>query len=190
MLKVGTDLVAVANVAASVSLFGTRFLDRLFAPGEVAYCRSAPALMAERLATRFAAKEATIKVLRPGDVGLDWRMIEVVADPVDGAPRLVLRGSATALARTRGITSLALSLSHEAGYASATVVAFRRIGWAGNGPCGVPGRPAVAPPSRSHPSYAEVAVNDRHHPSHHSRPCPALDRRDQAPREPRRLADR
>ena len=125
MLKVGTDLVVVCERGR----FGVPIRNPiprrpLFAPGEVAYCRSAPALMTERLATRFAATEATIKVRRPGDVGLDWHMIEVVADPVDGAPRLVLRGSAAALARTRGITSLALSLSHEARYASATVVAF------------------------------------------------------------------
>jgi phosphopantetheine--protein transferase-like protein len=123
MHAVGTDLVSVENVAASVARYGGRFLQRIFTPGEVAYCHAAPALMSERLATRFAAKEAVIKILRPGNVGLDWRTIEVVVDPSDGAPRLALSGVAAALARARGIRSLALSLSHEAGYATATVVA-------------------------------------------------------------------
>src|SRR5262245_24105422 len=124
MLRVGTDLVSVGNVAESLSVFGNRFLERVFAPGEVEHCRSAPALAAERLATRFAAKEAMIKVLRPGAVGLDWRSIEVVADPADCVPRLVLHGAAAQLARARRIKSVALSLSHETGYATATVVAL------------------------------------------------------------------
>jgi holo-[acyl-carrier protein] synthase len=124
VVRVGTDLVSIAGVAASVARFGSQFLERVFAPGEIAYCRTAPVLTAQRLATRFAAKEATIKVLRPGEMGLDWRHIEVVTDPADGACQLVLRGTPASLARARGITSLALSLSHEAGYAIATVVAL------------------------------------------------------------------
>ena len=125
MFSVGTDLVSVSSVAASISHFGSRYLERVFSRNEIVYCQgaAAPALAARRLAARFAAKEATMKALRPGGIGLDWRTIEVVSDPTDGAPHLKLGGTAAALARTRGITSLALSLTHEAEYAAATVVA-------------------------------------------------------------------
>ena len=63
MTSVGIDLVRVSRVAESLAQFGERFLQRVFTDGEVAYARSAPSLMAERLAARFAAKEAAVKAL-------------------------------------------------------------------------------------------------------------------------------
>src|SRR5205814_713275 len=62
-MKVGIDLVDVSRIAASIDAFGDRFLRRVFTEGEIAYARSAPALTAERLAARFAAKEAAKKAL-------------------------------------------------------------------------------------------------------------------------------
>lgn len=71
-LRVGVDVVSVADVAASVRRFGDRYVHRIFTPHEIAACRTAcvpaggdPTYSAESLAARFAAKEAVVKVLRP-----------------------------------------------------------------------------------------------------------------------------
>ena len=75
------------------------------------------------LAARFAAKEALAKALG-APAGLRWRDAEV--PPTAGQrPRLVLRNTVASAAAERGITALHLSLSHDAGIASALVVAER-----------------------------------------------------------------
>jgi holo-[acyl-carrier protein] synthase len=76
----------------------------------------------ERLAARFAAKEAALKVLRPGEVGVSLREIEVVRSP-GGWVELELSGPAATLARESGLSELAVSITHEAGFASAVVIA-------------------------------------------------------------------
>lgn len=122
-VRVGIDLVAVVSVQESLSLHAERYLERIFTPQEVADSSPAGELDPERLAGRFAAKEATLKVLRPGrDDGVLLKAIEVRRHP-DGWVGLELTGSAAALAERVGVTGLALSLSHEAGMASAVVIA-------------------------------------------------------------------
>ena len=64
-LRVGTDVVAVHQVADSVARFGPRYLQRVYTDHELDSCAGSPTFRAARLAARFAAKEATIKVLRP-----------------------------------------------------------------------------------------------------------------------------
>ena len=73
------------------------------------------------LAARFAAKEALAKALG-APAGLGWHDAEVVS-ATSGRPSLVLRGTVLAAAETLGITSVHLSLSHDAGVATAFVVA-------------------------------------------------------------------
>ena len=121
-IRVGTDLCSVQDVAESVATFGDRYLQRVYTPHELEYCGQDPARSAERLAARFAAKEAVVKVLRPRDARPEWRTIEVQRDP-EGWCELSLTGSAAELAREAAITSLSVSLSHEAGLANAVVVA-------------------------------------------------------------------
>ena len=117
--RVGIDLVRISRIAESVDRFGERFLRRIFTDAEVAYARAAPALTAERLAARFAAKEAARKALQFTD-GVDWRAIEVRRLP-SGDCELVLHDAAAR--RVRG-TGAALSMSHEGDYATAVVMAF------------------------------------------------------------------
>jgi holo-[acyl-carrier protein] synthase len=134
---VGTDLVDVAEVALALERFGSRYLERLFTPHEIATCQEAPALTAQRLAARFAAKEATVKVLRPTEAWIDHREVEVRRAP-SGAPSLVLRGEALALARAAGLSQFSVSLSHERAYATA-VVAAMQAGPSGPEPSGEEG---------------------------------------------------
>jgi holo-[acyl-carrier protein] synthase len=121
-LRVGVDLVQVSRIAESISHFGDRFLERVYTEGELAYGRAVPALAAERLAARFAAKEATIKALDLADRGVGFRQIEVRRDP-SGSCRIQLSGEAARVATEAGVEDIALSLSHEGDYATATVVA-------------------------------------------------------------------
>lgn len=121
--RAGVDLVRVSSVAESLERFGERFLTRVFTDAEAAYALSAPALTAERLAARLAAKEAVIKALDLSELGVGMREIEVVREP-SGRCRLVLHGLARAAADEAGVESLAVSLSHEGDYAAAVVVAI------------------------------------------------------------------
>lgn len=121
-MRVGIDLVQVAEVSRSLERFGHRYVNRLFTPAEAAYCDADPRTAAERFAARFAAKEAVFKALRAADEAMDWRSIEVRRTP-GGWCDIVLHGPAAALAERLGVTELSLSMSHEAAYATAVVVA-------------------------------------------------------------------
>jgi holo-[acyl-carrier protein] synthase len=117
--RVGIDLVAVESVAESIRVHGDRYLERIFTEQELADCAGD----ADRLAARYAAKEATIKVLRPGSEDtVPWNEIEVVRNPA-GWVDLALRGRAAELAAVTGIGGLSVSVTHEAAYASAVVIA-------------------------------------------------------------------
>jgi holo-[acyl-carrier protein] synthase len=72
------------------------------------------------LAARFAAKEALAKALG-APTGMGWLDAEVVNDAT-GDPRLEMRGTVLARANDLGVTSVHVSLSHDAGIASAVVV--------------------------------------------------------------------
>ncbi|MFI4991340.1 MAG: holo-ACP synthase [Solirubrobacterales bacterium] len=123
-LRVGIDLASVELVRDAIETHGDRYLERVYTARELSDCatgadgRPEP----ERLAARFAAKEATLKVLRPGEVGLPLTAIEVVRGP-DGAVALELDGPAASLAGDAGISELTLSLTHEDGFAAAVVIA-------------------------------------------------------------------
>lgn len=122
-LRVGIDLVSITSVQESLRLHATRYLQRVFTEAEVRDCQTDNGIDPERLATRFAAKEATLKVLRPSkDDAVPWNTIEVRRDPA-GWVRLHLSGSAAALADSTGITELAVSLTREKDFASAVVIA-------------------------------------------------------------------
>jgi holo-[acyl-carrier protein] synthase len=121
-VRIGTDLVKVERIAESVRMFGERYLLRVYTAAELAYCEQSPAEMSQRLAARFAAKEATLKVLRPDHHWLDWRSIEVIKT-AGGWCELQLHGAAELLRLRAGIADLTLSLSHESDYALASVAA-------------------------------------------------------------------
>ena len=121
-VRVGVDICLVADVADSVRCFGDRYRRRIYTDGELEYCSAQPTLEAERLAARFAAKEATLKVLRPNGWWPEWRAIEVRRHP-DGWCELHLTGAAATLARERDIAALSVSLTHEGPLAAAVVVA-------------------------------------------------------------------
>jgi holo-[acyl-carrier protein] synthase len=112
VIGVGIDVVDIERFIASLDR--TRGLrERLFTPGEAA-------LHPASLAARFAAKEALAKALG-APIGLGWHDAEVVSEE-SGRPLLTIRGSVADRAAELGVGSLHLSLSHDAGIASAVVV--------------------------------------------------------------------
>jgi holo-[acyl-carrier protein] synthase len=90
---------------------------RLFTPAE-------QGLSITSLAARFAAKEAVAKALgAPGN--LSWQDAEVLRGP-GGQPELTVRGTVRARADELGVGNWHISLSHDAGIASAMVIAETR----------------------------------------------------------------
>jgi holo-[acyl-carrier protein] synthase len=119
-IALGIDTVQVDDIEASLASFGVRFENRLFTPAELADARAVEGGFAERLAARFAAKEATIKAFALTQCGIDWREIEVL-HAADGRPRLRLHGEVAKALTALGATTIDLSLSHDGRQAVAIV---------------------------------------------------------------------
>ncbi len=113
IVGIGVDVVDLARFERAINRT-PRLRERLFAENE----RDLPL---RSLAGRFAAKEAFLKALGATD-GVGWHDVRVVADE-DGNPNLAVSGRAAEIATDRGIASLHLSMSHDAGVAIAFVVA-------------------------------------------------------------------
>lgn len=124
-MRVGVDLQRVQDVEDALRAHGDRYRSRLFTEREIADCGgwgAEPSTSAPGLATRFAAKEAVLKVLRPGADVPGWREIEILRQS-SGWCRVVLHGGAADLAADAGLTDLDVSLSRSGGFAVAAVVA-------------------------------------------------------------------
>ena len=119
MLRVGVDLMDVERIARGLERYGDRFYKRLFTDNERRQCGNRP----ERLAARFAAKEAVAKALGTGIGDVCWTEIEVDGDD-RGRPILRLHGQAAQIAQSMGLTTWEISLSHTTDQAIAFVVAM------------------------------------------------------------------
>ncbi|MBN2333037.1 MAG: holo-ACP synthase [Deltaproteobacteria bacterium] len=118
---IGTDIVKISRIDELISRYGSRFLGRIFTPGEISYCQAkkAPAL---HFAARFAAKEALLKSLGTGlSGGISWQDVEVSRASGE-APAFILTGKAAGVCQERRITETWLSLSHEHEFALAFVI--------------------------------------------------------------------
>jgi holo-[acyl-carrier protein] synthase len=113
----------VASVEDNLAAHGERYLARIYTAAEIEASRGPDRLDPRRLAERFAAKEATLKVLPAADEGLDFRSIELVVDGLTGRPALAVHGRAAELASAAGVTRLAVSIASDDRLAAAAVVA-------------------------------------------------------------------
>jgi holo-[acyl-carrier protein] synthase len=117
----GIDMVEIARIQHAMDRFGRRFLDRVFLGAEQTYCLR-KRKSAESFAARFAAKEAAAKALGTGiSQGVSWLEIEVVRAP-SGRPGVCFHGRAAQIAGRLGVARSALSLTHTAVLAMASVV--------------------------------------------------------------------
>src|SRR5919201_342018 len=89
MQRIGVDAVSVGRIALAVQRSGDGFLTRVYTPAELAYCAGS----AERLAGRWAAKEAVIKCFDGTGICFPRKRIEVLPSG-SGAPQVRLLGDA------------------------------------------------------------------------------------------------
>lgn len=118
----GIDVIEIARIARAHDRFGDRFLQRVFTPAEIRYCRGRP----QRLAGRFAAKEAVSKALGVGIRPLSWRDIEILPD-VRGKPTVHLHGRAARLASAWSFSGFDVSITHSRTDAVVMVVGWKEI---------------------------------------------------------------
>jgi holo-[acyl-carrier protein] synthase len=115
IVGVGIDVVDIARFMATLDR-APRLRDRLFTAAE----RDLPDAS---LAARFAAKEAIAKALgAPGTMSWQDATVHRV---LGGPPQIEVSGTVAARAEELGVTRFHLSISHDAGIASAVVVAER-----------------------------------------------------------------
>lgn len=121
---IGTDIVRVDRMRASIERYGDKFARRILTASEFAEFRASPR-PAHFLAKRFAAKEAVAKALGTGfRDGLSLRDIGVIHDAY-GKPQLAYHGKAEDLRRTLNIGEGYLSIADERDYAVAFVTLLR-----------------------------------------------------------------
>jgi hydroxyethylthiazole kinase-like uncharacterized protein yjeF len=106
-MKVGIDAVGVERLALAVRRSGTGFLRKAYTQAELDYCAGS----AERLAGRWAAKEAVIKCFDGTGICFPRRKIEVLPGP-NGAPQVRLLGDSAG-------AEVELSITHHSGLAVA-----------------------------------------------------------------------
>jgi holo-[acyl-carrier protein] synthase len=121
ILQIGIDVTEVPRFR-TVLARRPRLAERVFTDDERAYAfrKRDPT---ERLAARFAAKEAVMKALGVGLGRFPFRDVEVVRAR-SGAPSLLLHGKAAALAAERGVVEWRISLTHSDLIAAAVIVAL------------------------------------------------------------------
>ena len=112
IIGIGIDVVDIARFERSITRTPA-LVERLFAESE----RGRPA---RSLAARFAAKESLIKALG-GHAIIRWHEMRVISD-AEGNPDFELSGGLAEHVRTLGVDRVHLSMSHDAGIASAFVI--------------------------------------------------------------------
>jgi holo-[acyl-carrier protein] synthase len=116
--EIGIDLVEIERIVAVLGKHPDRFRRRVLTDAEQRYCGH----RVERIAGRWAAKEAVSKVLGLGVRGVGWREIEVLPNRA-GAPQVQLHGRAAARAMALGLEHVTVSISHERKMAVAVAIA-------------------------------------------------------------------
>jgi len=119
----GIDLVDFPRIEEMVERHEQRFLDRVFTANEQSYAESNKNRI-EKLAGRFAAKEAVLKLMGTGWRGkIAWTDIEVVNNEM-GVPKVNVTGEVKRIAEKLGINQITVSITHTANFAIASAVAI------------------------------------------------------------------
>ena len=119
----GIDLVDCPRIEAMIERHGERFVQRIFTAAEQAYAESNKNKI-EKLAGRFAAKEAILKLMGTGWRGkIAWTDIEIINNS-SGQPEVTLDGEVEKIAGKLGIKHISVSITHTANFAIASAVAL------------------------------------------------------------------
>ena len=117
MTSIGIDIVETERIQSAVRQWGKRFLTRVYTEAELEICQD----RIPSLASRFAGKEAVMKVLGTGAKGVGWREIEILAD-AHGKPMVQLHGKAKEKAKMLNLSEFCISLSDTSQYALAAAI--------------------------------------------------------------------
>ncbi len=120
-LGIGTTIVECVRIANMIERHGEQFLLRVYTGPEIDRCVES-ANAAQMFATRWAAKEATLKAMNCYRQQIMWTDIEVITDRKSG-PTISLSGRAKEWAEQHGIETLHISLAACRTHATAYVVA-------------------------------------------------------------------
>jgi holo-[acyl-carrier protein] synthase len=121
----GIDLVDFPRIEAMIERHGKRFIQRVFTAAEQAYAEANKNGI-EKLAGRFAAKEAVLKLMGTGWRGkIAWTDVEVINNS-SGQPEVTLGGEVEKIAGKLGIKHISISITHTANFAIASAVALTR----------------------------------------------------------------
>ena len=119
----GIDLVDCPRIEEMVQKHGRHFLDRVFTSAEQDQANGTKNRI-ERLAGRFAAKEAVLKLLGTGWRGkIAWTDIEVLNNHL-GRPLVSLSGEVAVIAADMGVEQVSVSITHTANFVIASAVAL------------------------------------------------------------------
>ena len=119
----GIDLVDCPRIEQMIQRHGERFIKRVFTATEQAYARKNKNEV-EKLAGRFAAKEAILKLIGTGWRGkIAWTDIEIINNAA-GQPEVTLGGEVRKIADKLGIKHIGVSITHTANFAIASAVAL------------------------------------------------------------------
>lgn len=124
----GIDVVPLSRVERLFQRHGTRILEKMLTPPELAYCQSPrQSQFLQRVGGRIAVKEAVSKALGVGinglgwHQGIDWHDVETLGQ-AQQAPTLSLDGYAKRIAQEKGITAWRFSISHDGQTIMASVI--------------------------------------------------------------------
>jgi holo-[acyl-carrier protein] synthase len=115
--SVGVDIVEIRRIESAVNRGRERFLRRVYTETELKTCQD----RLSSLASRFAAKEAVMKVLGEGGTSIAWREIEIITGD-DGRPSVRLHGQALNKATRLKLKEVSVSLSDSKEYAIAVAI--------------------------------------------------------------------
>ena len=119
----GIDLVDFPRIEQMERRHGERFLNRIFTATEQAYA-AANKNRIEKLAGRFAAKEAILKLIGTGWRGkIAWTDIEIINNPA-GQPEATLSGEVKKIADKLGVGHISVSITHTGNFAICSAVAL------------------------------------------------------------------
>ena len=111
IIGTGIDIIEIDRISKAINKWNTRFLNRVYTPNEIHYCRQKDGNCFLSFAGYFSAKEAWAKAIGTGIYGIKWIEIEIKKDNL-GKPYIHLSGQAQEIATKRGVTNTNLSISH------------------------------------------------------------------------------
>ena len=122
MILNGIDIIEINRIKSVLEKYPDKFLKRIYTKNELDYCKNKP----NRLAARFAVKEAVMKTLGTGIKGVGWKDIETIRKPGQ-RPLIKLHNRALAKSKKLWIKNISISISHSKDYAIAFAVAEKTI---------------------------------------------------------------